>query len=200
MKFTVMGIEFNDSRLAKLSFEVLDDLAYIGIKPCKLVSIKLREQNMKFGCCHTRYNKTTKVITNNRITINRKFVEQDADDKAIKTVLAHEILHAVDGCHLCGHNGKWAELADLVNDCYNMDIKRYGSYEKYGIERKERNTYRCQCDRCGKIMTYKGYRAPKWYKHPLGYTHTCPDGGKSEITSEYFGALDEELAKLKIYG
>ena len=49
-------------------------------------------------------------------------------------------------------------------------------------------------------MVYKGYRAPKWYKHPLEYTHTCPDGGKSEITSEYFGALDEELAKLKIYG
>lgn len=192
MNFIVMGIEFNNQRLAKLSFEVLDELAYIGIKPCKLISIKLREQENKFGVCHTKFSKATGEIKQNTITINRKFVEQNAEDKAIKTVLAHEILHAVDGCQFCKHDGLWAEYAEIVNDCYNMNITDVSSYEKYGLERKAKNVYRCQCERCGAIITRKGYRAPKWYKHPLGYTHTCKDGNKGEIISEYFGRLNEK--------
>lgn len=58
---------------------------------------------------------------------------------------------------------------------------------------KPQKIYRCQCDRCGKIMTKWGKRAPRWYKHPQGYTHTCFDGGKGHIISEYCGMIDEEF-------
>lgn len=186
MIFTVRGIEFNDNRLAKLSIEVLDELAVIGLYPSHLESIKLRVQNKKFGCCHTTWKTATGEVTHNNITINRKFIEQNATDKAIKEVLAHEICHAIEECAHCQHDGKWAEYADLINDCYNMDIKQYGSYEKYELTRTEKNEYRCKCTKCGKIMIRKGYRAPKWYKHPQGYTHTCVDGTKNPIVSEYY--------------
>lgn len=189
MTFTVRGIEFNNERVAKLTCEVLDELSVIGLYPSHLESVKIRKQNKKFGCCHTIYVPSTKKVLHNNITINRKFVEENASDKSLKNVICHEICHAMEDCVCCSHDGKWAEYAELVNDCYSMNIKQYGSYEEYELTRTEKNTYRCQCERCGKIMTRMGYRAPKWYKHPHGYTHTCADGKKGSIISEYFTPL-----------
>lgn len=185
--FTKRGIKFNDERLARLSLEVLDELEAIGLKPCKLESITLREQNNKFGCCHTKWYRTSGEIISNKITINRKFVEQNATDKAIKEVIAHEICHSIKECASCKHEGKWAEYAELINDCYNMDIQQYGSYEKYGIVQKPKTEYKWKCSACGQTFTHKGYRAPKWYMHPKGYTHThCPSGKKGYVMSEYY--------------
>lgn len=191
MNFVVRGIEFNDERLAKLTCEVLDELAAIGLVPSHLESVKLRKQNKKFGCCHTNYIKATGKVLHNNITINRKFIEENASDKALKDVLVHEICHAMEDCALCGHDGKWSEYADLINDCYSMDIRQYGSYEKYELTQTERNTYRCKCEHCGRIIAKKGYRAPKWYKHPQGFTHTCADGTKGKIISEYYGKFED---------
>lgn len=181
MTFTKRGIKFNDERLCRLSLEVLDELEVLDLRPCKLESITLREQNNKFGCCHTKWYKATKEIVSNRITINRKFIEQNATDRAIKEVIAHEICHALKDCVDCAHDGKWAEYADLINDCYNMDIKQYGSYEKYGLERSDKKKYVCECKHCGGKVWKMGYRAPKWYslteKHIAnGYYHKCTDG------------------------
>ena len=185
--FTKRGIKFNDERLARLSLEVLDELEAIGLKPYKLESITLRTQNKKFGCCHTEWYKSTGEIISNKITINRQFVEQNTTDKALKCVIAHEAIHAMKECLHCGHVGKWAEYADLINDCYNMNIQQYGSYEEYGMTAKPKTEYKWKCSACGQTFTHKGYRAPKWYMHPKGYTHThCPSGKKGYVMSEYY--------------
>ena len=181
MTFTVRGIEFNDERLAKLTIECLDELAVIGLYPCKVESVKLRKQDKKFGCCHTRYKKATNEVIHNRITINRRLIDENATDKTLKEVITHELCHAMEDCLTCGHDGKWAEYAELINDCYNMEVQQYGSYERYGIEKNKRNIYECKCKRCGKIMRKQGYRAPKWYVHPENFHHNCDDGGTGAI-------------------
>lgn len=180
--FVLRGIEFNDERLAKLTIECLDNLEAIGLRPYKLTSVKLRKQNKKFGCCHIRYNAKSGEIKHNRITINRRLIEENADDKAILQTLYHEILHSMRECFDCGHDGKWAEYADLVNDCYSMNIKQYGNYDELGLVKKdERKTYKCQCDKCGKIISAKYYRAPKWYTHCERFTHHCDNGKTGNI-------------------
>jgi predicted SprT family Zn-dependent metalloprotease len=187
MTFFIQGIEFNDKRIAKLTLECLDELKAIDIYPCKLKSVKIRKQNTKFGVCHTKYIKATDEIIRNDIVINRAFVEQNADDKAIKNVIMHELGHALKDCLHCGHKGEWAEYAEIINDCYDMDITQEGSYEKYGLEKVDnKKTYRCKCSNCGKIIVAKQYRAPKWYRNPQGFVHTCADGTKHHIISEYY--------------
>ncbi len=72
MVFTVKGIEFNNERLARLTFECLNELAALDLYPCKLISVKSWKQDKKFGCCHTRYKKANNEIIHNRITINSR--------------------------------------------------------------------------------------------------------------------------------
>ena len=180
--FTVRGIEFNDNRLAKLTIECLDNLEAIGLHPYNLISVKLRKQNRKFGCCHNRYNSKSGEIKHTRIPLHRRLIDENADDKAICEIIMHELIHSLKECFNCAHDGKWAECADLVNDCYSMNVKQYGSCDELGLEKKdERKTYKCQCDKCGKIISAKYYRAPKWYTHCSRFTHHCDNGETGNI-------------------
>lgn len=180
--FTLRGIEFNDERIAKLTMKCLDNMASLGLYPYKLESVKVRKQNKKFGCCRTTFNKNTNEIKRNRITINRQFIDDNADDNAILQVLYHEGLHSLKECFDCGHEGKWKEYAELVNNCYGTNIKATGTFKEYGLEKKdERKIYKCQCKKCGKVISAKYLRAPRWYMHPERFSHHCDDGGKGNI-------------------
>lgn len=182
MNFTVRGIEFNDERLAKLTCKCLDKLANIGLYPYKLESVKIRKQNKKFGCCRTTFNKNTGEIKRNRITINRQLIDDNASDRSIENVLLHELTHSVKECFDCGHGGVWKEYAEIINDCYGTNIKETGTYKEYGLVKKdERKTYKCQCDKCGKIISAKYLRAPKWYTHCERFTHHCDNGETGNI-------------------
>ena len=175
--FVLRGIEFNDERLAILTLKCLDKFAAIGLYPYKLTSVKLRQQNKKFGCCRTRFSKTTGEIKENKITINRRLIDENCSDKAIESVIAHELTHSLKECFDCGHDGAWKEYAEIINDCYDMNIKATGNYEELGLVKKdERKTYKCQCDKCGKIISAKYLRAPKWYTHCERFTHHCDNG------------------------
>ena len=71
-----------------------------------------------------------------------------------------------------------------------MDIKQYGSYEKYGLERSDRKKYVCECKHCGGKVWKMGYRAPKWYslteKHMSnGYYHKCADGTHGQLINAH---------------
>lgn len=176
---TVRGIEFNDYKLAKITCEVLDELATLGFKPYKLTSVKLRKQQTKFGCCHTRTYKATKEIIENKISINRKLIE--TDEKSLRGVLTHEILHSLKECYNCGHDGEWLRCANIVNKHMGLNIKQYGTYEEYGIEEDNKKTFQAKCVDCGYVFSRKGYRAPKWVIHSERFFHTHVDGTKHKI-------------------
>jgi hypothetical protein len=166
------GIEFNDARLAKATIKAMDTLESMGFKPCKLTSVKLRKQQNLFGCCHTK--KVNNRIVENKITINRKMME--SDDNSLQNLLCHELLHSLEDCADCGHDGNWRKYAEMVNKSTGLNIKQYGSYKEYGIEKDNQKTFQCKCTKCGRIFTYTGYRAPRWYVHPERFSHTHTDG------------------------
>ena len=174
---TVRGIEFNDARLAKETIKAIDTLESMGFKPCKLTSVKLRKQQNLFGCCHTK--RVGNRVIENKITINRKMME--SDDSSLQTLLCHELLHSLEDCVNCGHDGNWHKYAEIVNKSTGLNIKQYSSYEENGIVKDKKNTYQCKCVDCGYVFKRMGYRAPRWYAHPERFSHTHADGTRHKI-------------------
>lgn len=182
--------------LKELATIALDNLNAIGIYPHLTpndFSVNTRAKN-RYGQARIRNGAYS-------VNISSFLLDKRNDEKSVMQTIYHECIHCCDGC--MKHTGGWKRLAELVNDCYNMDITRCSSFserlnedvrnEMQTVTFKPQKIYRCQCDRCGKIMTKWGKRAPRWYKHPQGYTHTCFDGGKGHIISEYCGMIDEEF-------
>ena len=137
-----------------------------------------------WGRCLYDYSKNH----NCRIEIKADLLGDDVSEKLLRNTILHELLHACNECieSRCHHDGKWAEYAELVSDCYGMNIQQYVTHEELE-ELDDRKEYRYKCEHCGKIMTVKKYRAPKWYMHPHGYVHHCADGCKGAVLSEYYG-------------
>ena len=172
--------------LRQLAQESIDELNAIGIHPNitpNEFSINTRKKK-SWGTCWTHWDNSNRTKWHFTIEISsRLFV--DGAEKGLRETVLHELIHACDECVGVHHGGKWAEYAELVNDCYGLNIKRCNSNADKGLA-EDRNEYRCKCSKCGKMIVKKGYRAPKWYKHPQGYTHTCIDGTKNPIVSEYY--------------
>ena len=171
--------------LRQLAKESIAELNAIGIYPNVTpndFSINTRKKT-SWGTCWTHYKNHHTSWTFTIEISSRLFT--DGAEKGLRETVMHELLHACDECINCEHGGKWKEYAELVNDCYGLNIKRCNSNKDKGLA-EDRNEYRCKCTKCGKMMVKKGYRAPKWYKHPQGYTHTCIDGTKNPIVSEYY--------------
>lgn len=171
--------------LKQLAKESIAELNAIGIHPNITpndFSINTRKKT-SWGTCWTHYENHHTSWTFTIEISSRLFA--DGAEKGLRETVMHELLHACDECVNCEHNGKWKEYAELVNDCYGLNIKRCNSNADKGLA-EDKNEYRCKCSKCGKMIVKKGYRAPKWYKHPQGYTHTCADGTKNPIVSEYY--------------
>lgn len=153
--------------LNKIGRQCIANLNAIGIYPNEISEFKVNSRAKRiFGQASLTNGKYT-------IEINAILLREECPEYGLLDTLYHELLHCVNGC--MNHGKKWQDLADLVNDCYNMNISRtstleetYGNYASVIIaERKEElKVFRCQCDRCGRIYSKKGYRAPKWYAHP----------------------------------
>lgn len=62
------------------------------------------------------------------ININVLLLNENCPENSLYETLYHELLHCVDGC--MNHGIKWQQLAELVSDCYNVDITRCSSDEK----------------------------------------------------------------------
>ena len=172
--------------LRQVAKESIAELNAIGIYPNVTpndFSINTRKKT-SWGTCWTHWGNHHTSWTFTIEISSRLFA--DGAEKGLRETVMHELLHACDECVNCEHGGKWKEYAELVNDCYSLNIKRCNSNKEKGVV-EDRKTYRCKCSKCGKIMSRKGYRAPKWYMHPKGYTHrNCPCG-KGYVMSEYYG-------------
>lgn len=99
----------------------------------------------RFGCCSTKGGKFN-------IEISEFLLK--ADEKKVRGVIAHEVLHTCRGCR--DHGQKWKEYASRMNKAYGYDIKRVSSFEELGLEsisRPDRDSsikYIIKCENCGK--------------------------------------------------
>lgn len=160
------------------------NLNAIGIYPNEVVEFKVNSRaKRRFG--QASYNSLYDEYT---IEINSILLRDDCPEKALLETLYHELLHCVDGC--MNHGKEWQELADLVSDCYMVNISRTNTLEdKYGKEyakivrneqQSDKKEYRCYCSDCGQVYKRVGYRAPKWYTHTDNYFCTpCRNKGLS---------------------
>jgi predicted SprT family Zn-dependent metalloprotease len=136
-----------------------------------------------------------KGYTNNKymIEISTRMLGDDVLEEGLRLTILHELCHASDITFKDGHTGKWKEWAELVNDCYAVNIKRCILTAKYNIPpRKQppKKKYVCECKHCGGKVCRMGYRAPKWYslteKHIAhGYYHKCADGTHGQLINPH---------------
>ena len=106
------------------------------------------------------------------IEISQHLIE--AEDKYIREVLAHEVLHTCPNC--MNHGRQWKYHAMRMNYKYGYEISRTNSCENLGITdpQIEQANYVITCNNCGR-KTYK-QRTSKVIKNPEKYRCKC--GGK----------------------
>ena len=66
------------------------------------------------------------------IEISNRLLNEDADEKALKTTILHEILHTVPGC--MNHGRAWKYYAGILNQKFGYNIKRTTSAKEKGVE------------------------------------------------------------------
>lgn len=99
------------------------------------------------------------------------------EDKVIKQILAHEILHTCDGCY--NHSPLWKLYAIKMNQEYGYNIQRTCSGEELGIpeeyisKRERQVNFRLKCTACGAV--FERQRNSKLVSSP--HLYRCKCGG-----------------------
>lgn len=143
-----------EHRLNRLMAEAISELKRVGIAPSKNISsISVNKRAKKrLGCC--KYEKSGGKVQY-RLEISSMLEEKD--DRTIKEVILHELLHTCPGC--LNHGEKWKAMAALVNRTYGYSISTTADYRALEIDMPERAKYKYEivCTKCGKT----GYRMKK---------------------------------------
>lgn len=131
----------------------------------------------RFGCCR-RYNRS---FGKDYFVIEISSFVEDATDEKLKNIIAHEVLHTVEGCY--NHGKKWKSMANALNEGLGYNITTTTTYDKVGIiepKGKEEFQYEIKCLKCGKVIFRK--RSCNLTKHTGRYRcGFC--GGKLKTTS-----------------
>lgn len=130
----------------------------------------------RFGCC----KKIKKGMSlNYEIELSNRLI--GCDDKIIKQILAHEILHTCQGCN--NHGSIWKSYAEKMNIEYGYNIKRTETAEELGIieergkiQKPLEENYVIICKKCGARISRT--RKSNVVKCPAKYRCKC--GGKLE--------------------
>lgn len=162
--------------LEKYGRQCIKDLNSIGIYPNNIEKFEINTRAMK------RWGQACIKDDMYYININYLLLQDNCPEKALIQTLYHELLHCVDGC--MNHGKEWKKLANIVNDCYNVNISRCSSDEKMlgkctkevGIK-KEEKMFIVKCCDCGNKTIRYGMRSPKWYAHSEWY-NCARCGGK----------------------
>ena len=80
----------------------------------------------------------------------------EAEEKKIKEVIAHELLHTCPGC--MNHGKKWKLYAEEMNRAFGYGITRTYTDEKIGITplpTREEYKYTLVCNGCGTLIKRK---------------------------------------------
>jgi len=187
--------------LKKIAKECIAELNAIGIYPnitenefTVNTRAKTRYGQCKYRNVQYRYNPITlkrePISATMSINISSFLLDDRNDINSVRTTVMHELIHSCNECVGAHHGGKWLEYAELVNDCYNMNIVRCSDFSErlnadVNKERIEKNKskqkhYRLKCPCCNRIITdvYR-QREPKWIKHTKDYY--CKRCGKSSL-------------------
>ncbi len=153
-----------EKRLNELLEECLEELEAINIRPCgKILGVRENKRAKKrLGCC-----KQIKGGLCPEFQLELSVMLQEAEEKTLKEVMIHEILHTCRGC--LNHGDRWKQLAERAGKAYGYSIKRTASFEKLGIEaeKEEQKRYRIRCSCCG--STFYRARRSKVVQHPECY-------------------------------
>lgn len=128
----------------------------------------------RFGCCK---------LKDGQFHIEISAFVLEADERRIREVIAHEILHACKGCQ--NHGTHWKEYAERMNTQYGYRIKRVSSFQDMGLEAKqeensqEKIKYIIKCQKCGR--EYPRQRFTCVMKKINAYRCQC--GGKLIVIS-----------------
>lgn len=149
-------------RLRRLMEEVILELKEIGIYPSEAI-IGIKENSRakrRLGCCK-------KSVYRGKISyeIEISAMLKEKDDRQIKEIIHHELLHTCKGC--LNHGQEWKALAAKVNDTYGYCIKTTADFSDSPGRKEEQYRYEIRCAQCGNT----GYRMKKSkvVTHPENY-------------------------------
>lgn len=131
------------------------------------VTINMRARK-RFAAC-----KRVKGSSNYEIEVGEMLLR--VNEKLVKSILAHEILHTCQGCY--NHGSTWKTYADQMNQAYGYEISTTTTYEALGLHAPEQNkriNYVITCQNCGQQM-YRQKRS-RLVAHIDEYRCKC--GGK----------------------
>ncbi|MBR5229994.1 MAG: sprT domain-containing protein [Firmicutes bacterium] len=130
--------------------EVRSQIESIGIPISKRIEgpVINNRATARFGCCKTQHDNLGRpvyIIEVSQLTLA-------ADEKNIKEVIAHELLHTCKGC--LNHGNKWKTYGALVEKELGYNIKRTTTYQAIGLydSRKLKSRapkYILICQQCG---------------------------------------------------
>lgn len=114
----------------------------------KIKALKINDRiRSRFGSCR-KVQSGQRDTEEYLIEVSGRLME--SEDKAIETVLLHELLHTCYGC--MNHGKRWKRYAMQLNQKYGYEIKPTARYESFGLEdpgSREQIRYRIVCRECG---------------------------------------------------
>lgn len=144
----------NKETLNAVLNEVIDEARELNIPVPHNISREIiinPRPRKRYGCCRRKGDKFTIEISSFILA---------CQDKKIKGVIAHEVLHTCPGCY--EHGSRWKEYAGRMNDKYGYNIKRTSSFEEMGLKEEAANQedkikYIIKCRKCGREYPRQRY-------------------------------------------
>ena len=187
--------ELNQKRLAKLieyGRNCEEELKVIGLILPKPVKYEITNRTTKcWGKCITCPSWDYIIIR-----ISGWLLDDEIPEKTLHQNILHELAHGVDE-NKHGHKGKWLEYAELISDCYVVDIKRLvtdeqrdsvkdtETYQKNVVAKRQTRSnnvsweFICDnydCEIYGHVWKYK--RMPKWMNYGFNSNTMTSRGAK----------------------
>ncbi len=126
--------------------EVISEIRAAGINPNEKISPEVvinTRAKTRFGCC--KVNRLTGECV---IELSESMLK--ADEKFIKSTLAHEVLHSCCGCQ--NHGKRWKLYAQRLNFLYGYNITVTNKPEDFGLQSEavaKEPLYVLKCTNCG---------------------------------------------------
>lgn len=146
------------NRITELFVTVTKEANELNIpisKEIEELKINTRAKN-RLGCC--KIVKSLFPLEKNKYVIEISERILTCDDKRIKEILCHELLHTCPGC--MNHGNKWKKYCSMMSSAYGYEIKRTVSLEEMGIadsnlDDAKKTRYYVKCEKCGQVIERK---------------------------------------------
>ena len=139
-------------RLQRLMKDAIAELNKIDIYPSEAIAGIKENSSAKrrLGCC-----KKSVYRGKVKYEIEISTMLKEKNDRQIKEIIHHELLHTCKGC--LNHGQKWKALAAKVNDIYGYCIKTTADIPDSAEKGVKQYRYEIRCNQCGNT----GYRMKK---------------------------------------